>query len=139
MLSSLLSANFPPINPTQHDLSSAHRLLNYVSSHRNPQKTMHLWCCTDASYLSRPKSGSVAGCSVGLGDTLPYLLNPPPESRRQSLKTKQTLIRASRLIQSHPSVTLFTPPHHPQRSPPCFRPAHTRGGSVCSRGGVCER
>jgi hypothetical protein len=98
-------------NPTQHDLSSAHRLLNYVSSHRNPQKTIHpssmaLWGCTDASYLSRPNSGSVAGCSVVLGDPPPYFLNPPPESRRQSLKTKQTLIRASRLIQSHPSVTL---------------------------------
>jgi hypothetical protein len=83
-------------NPTQHDLSSAHRLLNYVTSYRNPHKTIHpsfiaLWCCTDASYLSRPNSGSVAGCSVGLGDPPPYLLNPPPESRRQSLKTKQTL------------------------------------------------
>ena len=48
--------------PTQHDLSAAHRLLNYVSSHRNPQKTIHpssmaLWACTDASYLSRPNSG----------------------------------------------------------------------------------
>ncbi len=42
----------------------------------------------------------------------PYLLNPPPESRRQSLKTKQILIRASRLIQSHPSVTLPTPITH---------------------------
>ena len=49
---------------------------------------------------------SVVLTSVGLGDPPPYLLNPPPESRRQSLKTKQTLIRASRLIQSHPSVTL---------------------------------
>ncbi len=74
--------------------------------------TSHPWpsgaCCTDASYLSRPKSGSVAGCSVGLGDSPPYLLNPPPESRRQNLKTKQTLIRVSRLIQFHPAVTLST-------------------------------
>ena len=72
-------------NTTQHDLSAAHRLLNYVSSHRNPQKTIHpssmaLWACTDASYLYRPNSGSVnlAGCSVWLGDPPPYLLNPPP-------------------------------------------------------------
>jgi hypothetical protein len=42
---------------------------------------------------------------------VPYL-NPPPESRRQSIKTTQTLIRASRLIQSHPSVTLPTPITH---------------------------
>jgi hypothetical protein len=54
----------------------------------------------------------VYGCSVGLGDLPPYLLNPPPESRRQSLKTKQILIRASRLIQSHPSITLPTPITH---------------------------
>ena len=99
-------------NPTQLDLTAAHRLLNYVSSHPNPHKTIHpssmaLWACTDASYLSRPKSGSVAGCSVGLGDPPPYLLNPPPESRRQSLKDKQSLVRASRLLQSHPS---YLPP-----------------------------
>jgi hypothetical protein len=56
--------------------------------------------------------GSVAGCSVGQGDLPPYLLNPPPESCRQSIKTKQTLIRASRLIQSHPSFTLPTPTTH---------------------------
>jgi hypothetical protein len=57
--------------PTQHDLTSAHRLFNYASSHPNPHKTIHpssmaLWACTDASFLSRPKSRSVAGCSVGL-------------------------------------------------------------------------
>ena len=60
---------------------------------------------TDASYLSRPKSGSVAGCSVGLGDPPPYLLNPPPESHRQSWKDKQS---PSRLSQSHPFY--LTPP-----------------------------
>ena len=67
---------------------------------------MALWACTDASFLSRPKSGSVVGCSVGLGDPPPHLLNPPPESHRQSTKTKQTLVRASRLLQSHPVFTL---------------------------------
>jgi hypothetical protein len=71
---------------------------------------MALWACTDASYLSRPKSGSVAGCSVGLGDPPHYLLNPPPESHRQSIREKQSLVRASRLIQSHPSHPL---PSHP--------------------------
>jgi hypothetical protein len=104
-------------NPTQLDLTAAHRLLNYVSSHPNPHKTIHpssmaLWACTDASYLSRPKSGSVAGCSVGLGDPPPYLLNPPPESRRQSIREKQSLVRASRLIQSHPSHPLPSPTTH---------------------------
>ena len=90
-------------NPTQLDLIAAHRLLNYVSSHPNPHKTIHpstmaLWACTDASYLSRPKSGSVAGCSVGLGDPPHYLLNPPPESRRQSIRERQSLVRVSHLI-----------------------------------------
>jgi hypothetical protein len=97
--------------PTHHDLASSHRLLNYVFSHRNPHKIIHsfsmaLWACTDASFLSRPKSGSVAGCSVGLGNTPPYLLHPPPESHRQSKRTKQTLVRASRLLQPNSSCTL---------------------------------
>ncbi len=103
-------------NPTQHDLASAHRLLNYVSSHRNPHKTIHpssmaLWYCTNASFLSRPKSDNVAGCLVGLGDLPPYLLNPPTESHRQSRKDKQSLVRASRLLQSHPFF--LTPPPSP--------------------------
>jgi hypothetical protein len=104
-------------NPTQLDLTAAHRLLNYVSSHPNPHKTIHpssmaLWACTDASYLSRPKLGSVAGCSVGLGDPPHYLLNPPPESRRQSIREKKSLVRASRLILSHPSHPLSSPTTH---------------------------
>jgi hypothetical protein len=65
---------------------------------------MALWACTD---------GSVAGCSVGFGDPPPYLLlNPSPESQRQSAKTKQTLVRASRLLQSNPSFTLPTSVTH---------------------------
>ncbi len=101
-------------NPTQLDPTVTHRLLNYISSHPNPHKTIHpssmaLWACTDASYLSRPKSGSVAGCLIGLGDPPHYLLKPPPESRRQSLREKNSLVRASRLIQPHPS--------HPPPSP----------------------
>ncbi len=74
---------------------------------------MALWCCTDASlFLSRPNSGSVAGCSVGLGDPPPYLLNPPPDSHRQSLRKTLSLIRAPRLIQSHPSSSPTTPTPH---------------------------
>jgi hypothetical protein len=75
---------------------------------------MALWACTDASFLSRPKSGSVTGCSVGLGDPPPYLLNPPTESHRQSWKDKQSLVRASRLLQSnHPShVTPLSVTHN---------------------------
>jgi hypothetical protein len=67
---------------------------------------MTLWACIDASFLSRIKSGSVAGFSVGLRDPPHYLLNPSPESRRQSIREKQSLVRACRLIQSHPSHPL---------------------------------
>ncbi len=109
-----LSTLLPPIEPNP---ASAHRLLNYVFSHRDPHKTIHpssiaLWACTDHSFLSRPKSGSVAGCSVGLGDPPPYLLNPPPESHRQSWKDKQSIIRASHLLQSRPSDVPPTPVIH---------------------------
>ena len=130
-------------NPTQHDLSAAHRLLNYVSSHRNPQKTIHpssmaLWACTDASYLSRPNSGSVAGCSVGLGDPPPYLLNPPPrkpETEHQDQTDPCPCFPPSSIQPLfHPTLLC-----HPQRPPPCPLPAHTRGGCVCGRGGVCFR
>ncbi len=54
----------------------------------------------------------MAGCSVGLGDPPHYLINPPPESRRQSIREKQSLVRASRLIQSHPSPTTHNAPLH---------------------------
>ena len=130
-------------NPTQLDLTAAHRLLNYVSSHPNPHKTIHpssmaLWACTDASYLSRPKSGSVAGCSVGLGDPPPYLLNPPPESRRQSLKDKQSLVRASRLLQSHPSYPPPSPTTHNAPLHAFCQRIPVVVASVCGRGGVCR-
>ncbi len=125
-------------NPTQHELASAHRLLHYVSSHRNPHKTIHpssmaLWACTDASFPSQPKSGTVAGCSVGLGDPPPYFLNPPPESHRQrkpNNKTDPCPCFPPSTIQPILCPTYLS---HPQRSPPCFLPAHTRGGCVCGR------
>ncbi len=119
ILSAVCQLSSHQSSPTQHDLSSAHHLLNYVSYHRNPPKAIHpssmalwqsLWGCTDASFLSRPISGSVAGFLVGLGDPPPYLLHTTPESRKQSNKTKQTLVRTSRLLQSHPFFTSYPPP-----------------------------
>jgi hypothetical protein len=38
--------------------------------------------------------------------------NPPPESHRQSWKDKQSLVRASRLLQSHPSYLTPFPVTH---------------------------
>ncbi len=129
-------------NPTQLVLTATHRLLNYVSSHPNPYKTIHpssmaLWACTNASYLSRPKSGSVTGCSVGLGDPPHYLLNPPP--RKSKTKYKRITVPCPSLP-PHP-IPPFSPitfPHHPQCTPPRLLQAHTRGSCVCGRGGVCR-
>jgi hypothetical protein len=121
--------------PTQHDLTSAHRLLNYASSHPNPHKTIHpssmaLWACTDVNILSRPKSGSVAGCSVGLGE-------PPAQSTPRKPQTEEYQDQTDPCpCFPPPSIQpLFHLTHlcHPQRSPPCPLPTHTRAGSVCGR------
>jgi hypothetical protein len=52
---------------------------------------MALWACTDASFLSRPKSGSVAGCSVGLGDPHPTCLTHPQKVTDKVGKTNSPL------------------------------------------------
>jgi hypothetical protein len=107
-------------------------------NHSTPLMSMALWACTDASFLSRPKSGSVAGCSVGLEAPPPYLLNPPHPRKSQTKLERQTVpcpclppVTIPPLL-SHTTST----PCHPQRPSPCLLPAHTRGGSVCGRGGV---
>jgi hypothetical protein len=100
---------------TQHDLSSAHRLLNYSSSHPNFHKTirpssMALWACTDASFLSRPKSGSVAGCSVGLGDPHPTFLTNPQKVTDKVGKTNSSLSVPPAFY--HPSPVTHNAPLH---------------------------
>ncbi len=45
-------------------------------------------------------------------ETHPLTFSTPPESRRQSIREKQSLVRASRLIQSHPSHPLPPPTTH---------------------------
>ena len=96
--------------PTQHDLSSAHRLLNYVSSHPNPHKTIHpssmaLWACTDASYLSRPNSGSAR---LGLETLHPTFFTPPQ-------KATDRVPRPNRPLSVLPAFFNPTPlsPYHP--------------------------
>jgi hypothetical protein len=51
---------------TQRTMTDSERLLGFVAAHRNGRKIFHpsdmlLDILTDASYLSRPKAGSVAG------------------------------------------------------------------------------
>jgi hypothetical protein len=132
--------NLPPLNTTLPLPTASSTMLHPTPTPTKPSTPLP-WLSgpspTPASCSSQPKSGSVAGCSVGLGDPPPYLLNPPPKSHRQSWKDKQSLVCASRLLQSR--LLCNSTPCHPQRPPPCLVPAHTRGGSVCGRGGVCYR
>ena len=69
-------------NPTAATMLAAERLLGYASSHQNNTlvlraSSMLLRIHSDGSYLSRPKSGSVAGGFHFLGDADPTLLNAP--------------------------------------------------------------
>jgi hypothetical protein len=100
--SSPQSANSPPINlpprNTTLPLPTASSTMHHPTPTPTKPSTPLPWlsACIDASFLFRPKSGSVVGCSVGLEDPPPYLLNP------------HTRVRASRLLQSNPSFTLPT-------------------------------
>jgi hypothetical protein len=87
-------------NPTQLDLTTAHRLLNDVSSHPDPHKTIHpssmaLWVCTDASYLSRPKAGSVTGCWLLGWTRRPTTLPPQPTPRKSQTKLTTETVELS--------------------------------------------
>jgi hypothetical protein len=69
-------------HPTANTMIAAERLLGYASSHPDNclvirASSMLLRIHSDASYLSRPKSGSVAGGFHFLGDSDPTLLNAP--------------------------------------------------------------
>jgi hypothetical protein len=62
-------------SPTTETITRLDRLLGSVSAHPNGRKVyrasdMMLRCFTDASYLSRPRAGSVAGGHHFLGDLL---------------------------------------------------------------------
>jgi hypothetical protein len=136
LLTAVCQLSSHQFNLTQHDLSSAHRLLNYASSHSNPHKTIHpssmaLWACTDASSLSRPKSAVWLAARLGLETPHPTFLTHPRKS--QTKLERQTVP-----CPSLPPVTIppHTTPCYPQRPSPCLLSAHTRGGSVCGRGGL---
>jgi hypothetical protein len=69
-------------HPTLATMAAAERLLGYAAAHPNNSlvyraSSMLLRVHSDASYLSRPKSGSVAGGFHFLGDEDPRLLNAP--------------------------------------------------------------
>ncbi len=99
--------------PTQLDLTAAHRLLNYVSSHLNPHTTIHpssmtLWACTDASYLSRPKSGSVAGCSDS--ETDPTTSSTRPQKIVDRASERDSPLSVSLVSSNHTLLTHPLPP-----------------------------
>jgi hypothetical protein len=125
-------------NSTQHDLTSAHRLLNYVSSHCGTAIHGSLGL-PDASFLSRPKSGSVVCCSVGLGDPPPLPSQSPPRKSQTKLERQTVPYPSVPPACYNPTPLMYHRPCHPQCLSSCLLPAHTRGGSVCGRGGVCCR
>ena len=68
--------------PTTHTMTMCDRLLGYASRHRNAKvvirpSEMLLRIHSDASHLSRAKSGSVAGGIHYLGTSDPYFINAP--------------------------------------------------------------
>ncbi len=143
--SSPQSANSPPINPPPLNTTCPLPTASSTMLHLTPTPTKPF---TPLPWLSGPAPTPVScpdlsravwlAARLGLETPHPTFLTPP-ESHRQSWKDKQSLVRASRLLQSHPSD--ITPPPVTHNAPsPCLLPAHTRGGSVCSgRGGVCCR
>jgi hypothetical protein len=82
---------------------------------------MAIWTCTDASFLSRPKSGSVAGFSVGLRDYPPYTFLTHPQKATD--KTKES--NRPLLAFYNPTHSLTYPPLSPTTLP--FTP------SLCQR------
>jgi hypothetical protein len=135
LLTAVCQLSFHQSTPTQlnttYPLPTVSSTMHHLT-YPNPHKTIYpssmaLWACTDACFMSRPKLGSVADCSVGLGDPPPYLLNP-------TFLTHPCLAPVT-----IPPLLSHTTPCHPQRTSPCLLPAHTRGGSVCGRSGVCCR
>jgi hypothetical protein len=115
----------PPQPPQNHPpLFHGSLGLGWASSH-------------DASFLSRPKSGSVAGCSVTLGDPHPTFLTHPQKATDKVGKTNSPLSVPPTFYNPTPLISLH--PLSPISPSPCRLPAHTRGGSVCGRGGVCCR
>ncbi len=116
---SLLSVNSPSTNLIQPNtilpLPTAFSITSpFIATPKKlstPLPCMALWACTDASVLSRPKSGSVAGCSIGLGDSPPS----SPESHRQSQRTQQPLSVPP--VFYNPTHHLIYPPLSPTRLP----------------------
>jgi hypothetical protein len=96
--SSPQSANSPPINLPLLNTTLPLPTASSTMPHPTPTPTkpstplpwLSVWACTYASFLSRPKSGSVAGCSIGLGDSPSYLLNLSPEPQKATDKVGKT-------------------------------------------------
>ncbi len=70
-----LSLRHSLASPTTTTIARLDRLLGYAAAHPNGRKVyrvseMMLLCYSDASYLSRPRAGSVAGSHHFLGDLL---------------------------------------------------------------------
>ncbi len=117
--SSPQSANSPPINLSPRNTTLPLPAASLTMHHPTPTPTKP---CTPLPWLSGP-APMPASCPdpsravwlaarLGLDTPHPTCSIPPPESHRQSTKTKQTLVRAVRLLQSNPSFTFLTSVTH---------------------------
>jgi hypothetical protein len=102
-------------NPTQLDLTAAHRLLNYVSSHPNPYKTTHpssmaLWACTDASYTCLDLSRAVS--LVGRSDleTHPTTSSTHPQKFVDKVSERNSPLSVPPASSNHTLLTHPLPP-----------------------------
>ena len=93
--------------PTQRTMDHLERLLDYVSAHPSGRKiylasdiVLRVLC--DASYLSLPKAGSVAGSFHFLGSRSdPTFVNHPPRSPPTQPASRWLLLRGGVRVREH--------------------------------------
>jgi hypothetical protein len=97
-------------------------------------------CKTDSTFVIDKKKGRRLLGVAKVGECERELSQPSQSTHRQSqTKPSKDTVPYS-CPPPHPiTPILFAPyPHSPQCTSPRLLPAHTRGGCVCGRGGVCR-
>ncbi len=145
--SSQQSANSPPINPTPLNTTYPLPTVSSTMSHPTPTPTKP---SAPLPWLSGPEP-TPASCPdlislavylaarLGLETPHPTFLTHPQKVTDKVGKTNSPLSVPPACYNPTLLISHRPPPCHPQRPSPCLLPAHTRGGSVCGRGGVCCR
>jgi hypothetical protein len=144
--SSLLSASSPPINLPPHNTTLPLPTASSTMSHPTPthNKTIHLSSMDLILGLYRrqlpvPTKVGQCGWLLGWAWRPPTLPSQPTPRKPQTKLERQTVPCQCLPPSTIPLRPCFPYLHHPQRTPTRLLPAHTCGGSVCGRGGVCYR